>query len=97
MGELPITSKQAQQLEVASNKQLSPYLEICCLRMSANVSYEDAAADIQKHPLSIHSFINSRTGNRELGEIGKDPKLDDRIHHDRNCGNECMDDHFAFG
>jgi hypothetical protein len=47
LGELPITSKQAQQLEVASRNQLSPYLEICCLRVSANVSYEDAAADVE--------------------------------------------------
>jgi hypothetical protein len=44
---LPITSKQAQQLEVPSSNQLSPYLEICCLRVSANVSYEDAASDIE--------------------------------------------------
>lgn len=44
---MPITSKQAQQLEVSSNNQLSPYLEICCLRVSANVSYEDAASDIE--------------------------------------------------
>ncbi len=47
MGELPITSKQAQQLEVPNSNQLSPYLEICCLRVSANVSYEDAASDIE--------------------------------------------------
>ncbi|MGV0107479.1 hypothetical protein NSTCB13_06363 [Nostoc sp. DSM 114160] len=47
MGELPITSKQAEKLKVASSNQLSPYLEICCLRVSANVSYEDAAADIE--------------------------------------------------
>ncbi len=42
LGELPITSKQAQQLKVPSSNQLSPYLEVCCLRVSANVSYEDA-------------------------------------------------------
>lgn len=47
MGELLITTKQAQQLEVPSSHQLSPYLETCCLRVSANVSYEDAATDIE--------------------------------------------------
>lgn len=47
LGELPITSKQATKLEVAPSTQLSPYLETCCLRASANVSYEDAAADIE--------------------------------------------------
>jgi hypothetical protein len=44
---LPITSKQAQKLEVPNSNQLSPYLEIGCLRASANVSYEDAASDIE--------------------------------------------------
>ena len=34
-------------MEVAASNQLSPYLEICCLRVSANVSYENAAADIE--------------------------------------------------
>ena len=47
LGELPITSKQAIELEVAPSNQLSPYLETCCLRVSANVSYEDAALDIE--------------------------------------------------
>lgn len=47
MGELPITSKQAIELEVAPSTQLSPYLETCCLRISANVSYEGAASDIE--------------------------------------------------
>ena len=32
---------------VAIGKQISPYLELCCLRISANVSYANAAADIQ--------------------------------------------------
>ena len=44
---MPITSKQAIELEVALSSQLSPYLETCCLRVSANVSYEDAASDIK--------------------------------------------------
>ena len=47
LGELPITRKQAERLEVPSSSQLSPYLEVCCLRVSANVSYEDAASDIE--------------------------------------------------
>ncbi len=47
LGELAITSKQAIELEVAPSTQLSPYLETCCLRVSANVSYEDAASDIK--------------------------------------------------
>lgn len=32
---------------MAPSSQLSPYLETCCLRVSANVSYENAASDIE--------------------------------------------------
>jgi len=47
IGELTITSKQAEKLEVKNNTQISPYLEACCLRISANVSYERAEEDIE--------------------------------------------------
>ncbi len=47
IGELLITSNQAEQLNVKSNSQLSPYLEICCLRTSASVSYEKAAEEVE--------------------------------------------------
>lgn len=40
-------NKQAIELEVAASTQLSPYLETCCLRVSANVSYENVALDIE--------------------------------------------------
>lgn len=33
-------------LGVGKGKQISPYLELCCLRMSANVSYAHAEADV---------------------------------------------------
>lgn len=46
LGELRITSEQAARLGVASGAQISPYLETCCLRASATVSYARAAADI---------------------------------------------------
>jgi hypothetical protein len=42
IGKLPITSSQAQKLELKPHSQLSPYLEACCLRASAAVSYERA-------------------------------------------------------
>lgn len=47
MGELPVSSQQAQKLEVKPYTQLSPYLEMCCVRCSANVSYENAAVDVE--------------------------------------------------
>ncbi len=47
-----ITSKQAAKLNIKSYTQISPYLETCCLRMSAVVSYENAAAEV-KHLTGI--------------------------------------------
>lgn len=32
---------------MGQHSQLTPYLEACCLRMSANVSYQQAAEDIE--------------------------------------------------
>lgn len=46
MGHLPLTSEQAQALGLGTGKQISPYLELCCLRISANVSYADAQRDV---------------------------------------------------
>lgn len=43
---LEITTRQAEKLSVGSYRQLSPHLENCCLRLSANVSYEQAARDV---------------------------------------------------
>jgi hypothetical protein len=44
---LPITEKQALRLKVNHHQRISPYLERCCVRASANVSYENAARDIE--------------------------------------------------
>lgn len=41
-----LTSDQAQQLGVGKGSQLSPYLEMCCLRISANESYADASEEV---------------------------------------------------
>jgi hypothetical protein len=46
LGNLPIRSEQAQTLGLGKGKQISPYLELCCLRVSANVSYANAQADV---------------------------------------------------
>jgi len=46
LGELPLTNQQAQHLGCAPT-QLSPYLELCCLRVSANVSYQHAEEDVE--------------------------------------------------
>jgi hypothetical protein len=42
-----VSEKQAQNLEVKAYSQWSPYVERCCLLLSANESYARAAEDIQ--------------------------------------------------
>ena len=44
---MPLSSQQAKQLQVKPHTQISPYLETCCVRSSANVSYENAALDVE--------------------------------------------------
>jgi len=44
---LSITSQQAERLQVKAGSQISPMLERCCLRVSANVSYQHSAEDIE--------------------------------------------------
>ncbi len=47
IGELVITSKQAEKLGLKSHSQISPYLEACCLRISASISYERTAEEVE--------------------------------------------------
>lgn len=42
-----MTEKQGMRLKVKSHQRISTYLEQCCLRVSANVSYENAARDVE--------------------------------------------------
>lgn len=46
LGELWLTQKQAQKLNIIAHRQISPHLENCCLRLSAIVSYEQASQDL---------------------------------------------------
>ncbi|UIE35998.1 ISKra4 family transposase [Leptodesmis sichuanensis] len=46
LGALKLTRAQALALEVKPSSQISPYLEMCCLRASANASYREAAAEV---------------------------------------------------
>lgn len=47
LGDLSITEKQAELLGCGTGSRLSPHLENCCLRLSANVAYESASKDIK--------------------------------------------------
>ena len=44
-----MSEKQSVILNLKSNQRISPYLTECCLRASANVSYENAAQDIARY------------------------------------------------
>lgn len=47
LGVLRLKSKQAERLGLRPRSQLSPLLEKCCLRLSANMSYQSAENEIQ--------------------------------------------------
>jgi hypothetical protein len=51
---------------VRSHSQLSPYLEACCLRVSANVSYHHAAEDIECFTgVQVPSSVQQRLVHRQ--------------------------------
>ncbi len=47
LGRLSLSSEQAKQLGVRPRQQVSPYLELLCLRQSAMVSYAQAAIEVE--------------------------------------------------
>lgn len=47
LGELTLSSEQAKALGVEASTQQSPYLELCCLRLSAVLSYEKVEAELE--------------------------------------------------
>lgn len=57
-------------MKVISSNQLSLYLEIGCLRMSANVSYKDAASDIEYFTgVQVSRSSQQRLVNRQNFEL----------------------------
>lgn len=61
LGRLSLSSEQAKQLGVRPRQQISPYLELCCLRQSAIVSYAQAAADVE---LQTGRRVSAKTQQR---------------------------------
>jgi hypothetical protein len=47
IGELIITEKQAEKLDIKKSTRLSPLFEKCCLRQIANLSYSKAAKEME--------------------------------------------------
>lgn len=56
-----MSEKQGRILKVKPHQRISPYLEECCLRASANVSYKNAAEDIERYTGMI---VSQRTQQR---------------------------------
>jgi hypothetical protein len=72
LGELPITSKQAQKLALKAHSQVSPFLEACCLRVSANVSYQRTAEDIKYITgIEVSKSVQQRLVHRQNFELKK--------------------------
>jgi len=46
VGEIPITEKQADKLNLPERCRISPFLEKCCLRIAANESYKNAEEEL---------------------------------------------------
>jgi hypothetical protein len=61
LGDLSLSSEQSRVLEVPTGHQMSPYLELCCLRLSANVSYQNAESDLL---FLTGIFVSHRTQQR---------------------------------
>ena len=77
LGKLTITDKQGKRLGIKSHTQLSPLLEKCCLRISANVSYENTAKDV-KYLTGI--YVSSKTQERLVNRTEfNTPKVDSEI------------------
>lgn len=66
LGELRLTSGQAEPLGVASHPRLSPYLELCCLQVSANASYEHTEKDVELFTgMRVPAKTQQRLGHRQ--------------------------------
>jgi hypothetical protein len=70
VGELTITEKQAEQLNIKKSTQLAPLFEKCCLRQVANLSYSKASQEIEAQTgVKIgHTTLHRLVENQQLVE-----------------------------
>lgn len=65
-----MTRGQADQLGVAGHTRLSPYLEMCCLRVSANVSYQHTEKDVELFTgIRVSAKTQQRLVHRQTFEL----------------------------
>lgn len=66
---MSITNQQAERLQVKAGSQISPMLERCCLRVSANVSYQRTTEDIELLTgMQVSAKTQQRLVQRQLFE-----------------------------
>jgi hypothetical protein len=72
-----VSEKQAQILEVKAYTRWSPYLEQCCLLVSANESYERAAEDIEVLTgVKVSHSTQQRLVHRQIFEL---PQVEETV------------------
>ncbi|WP_410503509.1 ISKra4 family transposase [Leptolyngbya sp. O-77] len=77
LGQLQVSEKQAQILEVKAYTRWSPYLERCCLLVSANESYERAAEDIEVLTgIKVSHSTQQRLVHRQIFEL---PQVEETV------------------
>lgn len=75
-----MSEKQAQNLDVKAYSRWSPYLEKCCLLVSANESYQRAAEDIQVLTgIAVSHSTQQRLVHRQTFELPKVGQAVDEI------------------
>lgn len=66
IGNLTVTEKQAKKLEIEKFTRLAPFFKKCCLRLAANLSYENVEQEIEIQTgvkvghSSIHNLVNTQ-------------------------------------
>ncbi|MEG3911622.1 hypothetical protein QT979_27025 [Microcoleus sp. w2-18bC1] len=76
MGELTITDKQAEKLNLKKSTRLAPFFEKCCLRQVALLSYSKASQEIEVQTgVKIgHTSLHRLVENQEWVEpVASDP------------------------
>ena len=57
-------------MELKSHSQISPYLEACCLRISASISYERTAEEVEYLTgMKISKSVQQRLINKQKFEL----------------------------
>lgn len=73
-----MSEKQAQKLDVKAYTQWSPYLEKCCLLLSANESYERTAEDLQVLTgMTVSHSTQQRLVHRQTFDL---PQVEQMVH-----------------